>query len=55
MEYEEISIYRQGSYTREDFIMGLLVFLLVMELSRIVHTELFWMNAVWWSTRSGVI
>ncbi len=26
--------------------MGLLVFLLVMELSRIVHTELFWMNAV---------
>ena len=46
MEYEEISIYRQGSYTREDFIMGLLVFLLVMELSRIVHTELFWMNVV---------
>ena len=46
MEYEEISIWRQGSYTREDFIMGLLVFLLVMELSRIVHTELFWMNVV---------
>ena len=43
-EYEQISIYRQGSYTREDFIMGLLVFLLVMELSRIVHSELFWMN-----------
>jgi len=46
MEYEQISIYRQGSYTREDFIMGLLVFLLVMELSRVVHTELFWMNVV---------
>ena len=46
MEYEAISIWRQGSYTREDFIMGLLVFLLVMELSRVVHTELFWMNAV---------
>jgi len=46
MEYEEISIYRQGSYTREDFIMGLLVFLLVMELSRIAHPELFWMNVV---------
>jgi TRAP transporter 4TM/12TM fusion protein len=45
-EYEQISIYRQGSYTREDFIMGLLVFLLVMELSRIVHSELFWMNVV---------
>jgi TRAP transporter 4TM/12TM fusion protein len=45
-EYEQISIYRQGSYTREDFIMGLLVFLLVMELSRMVHSELFWMNVV---------
>ena len=32
--------------TREDFIMGLVVFLLVMELSRVVHPELFWMNAV---------
>jgi TRAP transporter 4TM/12TM fusion protein len=46
LEYEQISIYRQGSYTKEDFIMGLLVFLLVMELSRIVHSELFWMNVV---------
>jgi len=45
-DYEQISIYRQGSYTREDFIMGLLVFLLVMELSRVVHPELFWMNVV---------
>jgi TRAP transporter 4TM/12TM fusion protein len=45
-EYEEISIWRQGSYTRADFIMGLLVFLLVMELSRIAHSELFWMNVV---------
>jgi len=46
MEYEQISIYRQGSYTREDFIMGLLVFLLVMELSRIAHSELFWVNVI---------
>ncbi|MBN2439279.1 MAG: TRAP transporter permease [Deltaproteobacteria bacterium] len=46
VEYEQISIYRQGSYTREDFIMGLLIFLLVMELSRIVHTELFWVNVI---------
>jgi len=46
MEYEQIAIYRQGSYTKEDFIMGLLVFLLVMELSRKVHAELFWMNLV---------
>jgi len=45
VEYEAISIWRQGSYTREDFIMGLLVFLLVMELSRVTNSELFWMNA----------
>jgi len=46
VEYEQISIYRQGSYTREDFIMGLVVFLLVMELSRVAHEELFWVNVV---------
>ena len=46
MEYEEISIWRQGSFTRMDFIMGLLIFLLVMELSRIAHTELFWVNVI---------
>jgi TRAP transporter 4TM/12TM fusion protein len=45
-QYEQISIYRQGSYTREDFIMGLLIFLLVMELSRIAHSELFWVNVI---------
>ena len=37
-EFEDIAIYRQGSYTRHDFVVGLLVFLLVMELSRIVTT-----------------
>jgi TRAP transporter 4TM/12TM fusion protein len=46
MEYEQIAIWRQGSYTREDFIMGLLMFLLVMELSRIAHRELFWVNVI---------
>ncbi len=46
MEYEQISIYRQGSYTTGDFIVGLLVFLLVMELGRTTHSELFWMNVV---------
>jgi TRAP transporter 4TM/12TM fusion protein len=45
-EYEEIAIYRQGSYTTEDFIVGLLVFLLVMELSRLAHPTLFWINFV---------
>jgi TRAP transporter 4TM/12TM fusion protein len=43
-EYEEIAIYRQGSYTTQDFIVGLLMFLLVMELSRLAHPVLFWVN-----------
>lgn len=44
LEFEEIAIWRQGSYTREDFVVGLLMFLLVMELSRIAHPTLFWVN-----------
>ncbi len=43
-EFEEIAIWRQGSYTRLDFIVGLLMFLLVMELSRLTHPTLFWIN-----------
>ncbi len=46
LEFEEIAIYRQGSYTRQDFIVGLLMFLLVMELSRLAHPVLFWTNVV---------
>lgn len=45
-EFEEIAIYRQGSYTTQDYIVGLLVFLLVMELSRLAHPVLFWINVV---------
>ncbi len=45
-EYEDISIYRQGSYTTQDFVVGLLMFLLVMELSRLAHATLFWVNFV---------
>ena len=45
-QYDEIAIWRQGSYTRTDFLMGLLVFLLVLELARIVHTDLFWVNVI---------
>ena len=45
-EFEEIAIYRQGSYTTRDFIVGLLMFLLVMELSRLAHPALFWVNVV---------
>jgi TRAP transporter 4TM/12TM fusion protein len=44
--YEEIAIYRQGSYTTQDFVVGLLMFLLVMELSRLAHPVLFWVNFV---------
>jgi TRAP transporter 4TM/12TM fusion protein len=46
INYEQIAIYRQGSYTRHDFIVGLAVFLLVMELSRLFHSTLFWVNVV---------
>ncbi|MBX9589453.1 MAG: TRAP transporter fused permease subunit [Hyphomonadaceae bacterium] len=45
-EFEQIAIWRQGSYTRQDFIVGLLMFLLVMELSRIAHPTLFWVNLI---------
>jgi TRAP transporter 4TM/12TM fusion protein len=44
--YEEIAIWRQGSYTTQDFVVGLLMFLLVMELSRLAHPTLFWVNFV---------
>lgn len=43
-EFERIAIYAQGSFSRGDFIVGLLVFLMVMELSRIAHPVLFWTN-----------
>jgi len=45
-QYEDISIWRQGSYTVQDFVVGLLMFLLVMELSRLAHPTLFWVNFV---------
>jgi TRAP transporter 4TM/12TM fusion protein len=45
-EFDRIAIYAQGTFTRHDFIVGLLMFLLVMELSRIAHPVLFGVNAV---------
>jgi len=45
-EYERIAIYSQGTFTEQDFIVGLLVFLLVMELTRLAHPILFWVNVV---------
>jgi len=43
-EYERIAIYSQGTYTQQDFVVGLLMFLLVMELTRLAHPVLFWVN-----------
>ena len=43
-EFERIAIYSQGIVHAEDYIVGLLVFLLVMELSRLAHPILFWTN-----------
>ena len=43
-EFERIAIYSQGTFTQNDYIVGLLVFLLVMELSRLAHPILFWTN-----------
>jgi TRAP transporter 4TM/12TM fusion protein len=45
-DFDRIAIYAQGSYTQLDFIVGLLMFLLVMELSRLAHPTLFWVNIV---------
>ena len=45
-EYDRIAIYSQGTFTEHDFIVGLLVFLLVMELTRLAHPILFWVNVV---------
>jgi TRAP-type uncharacterized transport system fused permease subunit len=44
MNYEQIAIWRQGRYTTNDFVVGVMVFLLVMELSRLAHPILFWVN-----------
>lgn len=46
INFEDIAIYRQGSYSPSDFVIGLLMFGLVMELSRIAHRELFWLNVI---------
>jgi TRAP-type uncharacterized transport system fused permease subunit len=45
-EFERIAIYSQGTFTQHDFIVGLLIFLLVMELSRLAHPVLFWTNVI---------
>lgn len=42
--FEAITIYRAGSYTSWDILMGALMFIMVMEISRKIHTLLFWVN-----------
>ena len=44
IHFERIAIYAQGSYTQHDFLVGLMMFLLVMELTRLAHPILFWTN-----------
>lgn len=46
VNYEDIAIWRQASYNQHDMIVGILMFLLVMELSRVIHPILFWVNVV---------
>jgi TRAP transporter 4TM/12TM fusion protein len=45
-EYERIAVYAQGTFTTHDYVVGLLMFLLVMELTRLAHPILFWVNLV---------
>ena len=45
-EYDRIAIYAQGTFTTHDVIVGTLMFLLVMELTRMAHPILFWVNIV---------
>ncbi len=45
-EYENIFMFRAGSYNQMDFLVGTLVFLLIMEISRKIHTILFSVNLV---------
>jgi TRAP transporter 4TM/12TM fusion protein len=44
-EYDRLAIYAMGTYNEYDFVVGLLAFLLVMELSRLAHPVLFSVNA----------
>ncbi len=45
-EYQNIFMYRAGSYSDLDILVGALVFFLIMEISRKMHTILFAVNVV---------
>ncbi len=44
MQFENIFMFRAGSYNQTDIIVGTLVFFLIMEISRKLHPVLFWVN-----------
>lgn len=46
MEFENIFIMRAGSYNTTDLIIGTLIFVIIMEISRKVHLVLFCVNLV---------
>lgn len=46
IEFENILLYRLGSYSKADLMIGIMMFILVMEISRKIHTVLFGVNVV---------
>lgn len=46
VEYDNVAIWRQGAYNQHDILVGALMFLVVMEVSRVAHPVLFWVNVV---------
>lgn len=46
LEFENLFIFRSGSYNTTDIVIGTILFLLVMEISRKVHPVLFGVNVV---------
>ncbi len=43
-QFESIFMYRAGSYSQMDILVGTLMFFLIMEISRKLHPVLFWVN-----------
>ncbi len=43
-QFENIFMFRAGSYNQTDILVGTLMFLLIMEISRKLHPALFWVN-----------
>lgn len=43
-QFENIFMYRAGSYNQTDVLVGTLMFFLIMEISRKLHPVLFWVN-----------